>query len=48
VADPVERGDEALAAGDWEGARAAFEAAVGKAPTGRAHEGLARTPVVAA
>jgi DNA-binding CsgD family transcriptional regulator/tetratricopeptide (TPR) repeat protein len=42
VTDPVERGDEALAGGDWEVARTAFEAAVEQAPTARAHEGLAR------
>lgn len=38
--DPVERGDEALAGGDWEGARAAFEAAVEATPSARAYEGL--------
>ena len=42
VTDPIERGDEALAGGDWEDARAAFEAAVVGAPTAHAHEGLAR------
>lgn len=42
VTDPVERGDEALAGGDWQGARAAFEAAIQDGSTARAHEGLAR------
>ena len=42
VTDSFERGDEALAGGDWEGARAAFEAAVADAPAANAHEGLAR------
>ena len=42
LTDPTERGDEALAGGDWQGARAAFEAAVGDAPSANAHEGLAR------
>ena len=42
VTDPVERGDEALAGGDWEGARAAFETAVRDAPAAHALEGLAR------
>jgi DNA-binding CsgD family transcriptional regulator len=40
VTDPVERGDEALAGGDWGGARAAFKAAVEDAPSARAYEGL--------
>ncbi len=40
--DPVERGDEALAGGDWAGARIAFEAAVEETATAHAHEGLAR------
>ena len=42
VTDPVERGDEALAGGDWEGARAAFELAVEASPSAHANEGLAR------
>jgi DNA-binding CsgD family transcriptional regulator len=41
--DPIERGDEALAGGDWEGARTAFEAAIARSPTAHAHEGLARS-----
>ena len=40
--DPVARGDEALASGDWHGARSAFEAAIEQGPTASAHEGLAR------
>jgi DNA-binding NarL/FixJ family response regulator len=40
--DPIARGDEALAAGDWRAARSAFEAAIAQGPTARAHEGLAR------
>ena len=42
VIDPVARGDEALVGGDWQGARAAFEAAVADAPAANAYEGLAR------
>lgn len=42
VTNPVERGDEALAGGDWQGARAAFEAAIEASPSARASEGLAR------
>src|SRR5262245_11080254 len=40
--DPVERGDQALAAGDWEDARAAFETAVEASRSARALEGLGR------
>lgn len=43
VTDPASGGDEALAGGDWEGARAAFEAAVEEAATARVYEGLARS-----
>ena len=35
------QGEEALAAGDWEGARIAFEATLEDAPSARAYEGLA-------
>jgi DNA-binding CsgD family transcriptional regulator/tetratricopeptide (TPR) repeat protein len=39
----VVRGEEALSAGDWEGARDAFAAAVDEEPTPRALDGLGRT-----
>jgi len=38
--DPLSRGAEALRAGDWEGARAAFEAAVAEGASAEAEEGL--------
>jgi DNA-binding CsgD family transcriptional regulator len=41
--DPVSTGEEALTAGDWEGAREAFAAAVDEEPTPQALDGLART-----
>ncbi|HXF71841.1 MAG TPA: helix-turn-helix transcriptional regulator, partial [Actinomycetota bacterium] len=40
--DPLARGEEALRAGDWGGARAAFEAALAGSPSPEAEEGLAR------
>jgi DNA-binding NarL/FixJ family response regulator len=40
--DPLDRGDEALAAGAWQAARVAFESAVELGPTAAAHEGLGR------
>jgi DNA-binding CsgD family transcriptional regulator len=40
--DPLARGDAALQGGDWEAARAAFEEALRRAGTARAHEGMAR------
>ncbi|HZD18246.1 MAG TPA: response regulator transcription factor [Actinomycetota bacterium] len=40
--DPLARGEEALRAGDWPGARSSFEAALAEAPSARAHEGLGR------
>ncbi len=39
----VTRGEEALTAGDWEGAREAFAAAVEEEPSSRALDGLGRT-----
>ncbi len=41
--DLVSTGEEALIAGDWEGARGAFAAAVEEEPTPRALDGLGRT-----
>jgi DNA-binding CsgD family transcriptional regulator len=41
--DLVSTGEEALTAGDWEGAREAFAAAVEEEPTPRALDGLGRT-----
>jgi DNA-binding CsgD family transcriptional regulator/tetratricopeptide (TPR) repeat protein len=38
--DHLEAGREALASGDWEAARAAFEEAIERAPSAHAHEGL--------
>jgi DNA-binding NarL/FixJ family response regulator len=40
--EPLERGRQALEAGDWERARAAFEEAVEVEPTAAAEEGLGR------
>ena len=40
--DPLARGQQALEAGDWEGARSAFEVAIEQAPVPQAHEGLGR------
>ena len=42
VTDPIDRGNEALAGGDWEGARSAFEEAIEHARSAEAHEGLGR------
>lgn len=39
---PVARGNDALASGDWEGARVAFETALDDVSVPAAHEGLAR------
>jgi DNA-binding CsgD family transcriptional regulator len=41
-ADPLARGEEALAAGDWEGARSAFELALQRGEDALAHDGLGR------
>lgn len=40
--DPLERGEQALAAGDWEGSRAAFETALEEGASARAEDGLGR------
>jgi DNA-binding CsgD family transcriptional regulator len=40
--DPLAEGEAALAAGDWQGAREAFEAALGREDTPVAHDGLGR------
>ena len=40
--DHLEVGREALASGDWEAARAAFEEAVERTPSAKAEEGLGR------
>ncbi|HJS27410.1 MAG TPA: LuxR C-terminal-related transcriptional regulator [Actinomycetota bacterium] len=40
--DPLARGGEALATGDWEGARAAFVEALEEEPSAAAEEGLGR------
>jgi ATP/maltotriose-dependent transcriptional regulator MalT len=40
--DPLARGEEALRAGDWESARAAFEDALAGPATAAAHDGLGR------
>jgi DNA-binding CsgD family transcriptional regulator/tetratricopeptide (TPR) repeat protein len=40
--DAVARGNDALASGEWAGARAAFEAALEQDPTAAAYEGLGR------
>jgi len=42
AADPLARGEEALGAGDWEGARSAFESALAGAGGPEAEEGLGR------
>jgi DNA-binding CsgD family transcriptional regulator len=42
-AEPVDRGNQALADGDWEGARAAFAEAIQDDPTPEALDGLGRT-----
>lgn len=42
AADPLVAGEEALASGDWEGARAGFESALDAGPSARAQEGLGR------
>jgi DNA-binding CsgD family transcriptional regulator len=41
--DLVSRGEDALTAGDWEGAREAFAAAVDESPSSQALDGLGRT-----
>jgi tetratricopeptide (TPR) repeat protein len=43
VAELVDRGERALAAGDWDGARAAFAEAVAADPSPQALDGLGRT-----
>jgi hypothetical protein len=40
--DPLAVGEAALAAGDWEAAREAFEAALAHEDTPAAHDGLGR------
>ena len=40
--DPLDRGEQALAAGDWEGSRAAFETALEEGASARAEDGLGR------
>lgn len=40
--DPIARGEAALRAGDWEGARAVFETALAASDIPAAHEGLGR------
>ena len=40
--DPLVAGEEALASGDWDGARAAFERVLEEEPSARAEEGLGR------
>jgi DNA-binding NarL/FixJ family response regulator len=40
--DPLASGNDALASGDWEGARSAFEEALGRDPSATAEEGLGR------
>jgi hypothetical protein len=42
AADPLVAGDEALASGDWGGARAMFERTLADGPSARAEEGLGR------
>jgi hypothetical protein len=42
LTDPLAVGEAALAAGDWTGAREAFEAALAEADTPAAHDGLGR------
>lgn len=42
VAGPVQRGEEALASGDWESARTFFESALEEAPSPEAADGLGR------
>ena len=42
AADPLVAGDEALASGDWVGARATFERTLADGPSARAEEGLGR------
>ena len=42
-ADPIARGETALAEGDWEGAREAFEAAIAADRSPEALDGLGRT-----